>query len=218
MKRLLILFLAPLVLLTACATPFISRSAAEVSEPLSAQELEDQKVEGWFLLETAVCVKNTSSETVQIRFGTEKVGYNREEVPWYWNEVRKGAKNKGTLTLQPEKKVCATSDDFPGISGQYILFNVFFQNGAVARMVAENWATLTPAFFPTAEKISDYSIDWSGTTHYAFDERQIMRCQSQEYDFLVYRLKDSKIEKNWLVEIQGPSDPDFWPDEVCVKV
>lgn len=216
MKRLTSLALILIIALTGCSFSPVDRSAGAQS---ADSDLPSQDpVTGWFYLETAVCVVNETGETVKIRFGTEKVPYNGREAVWYWDAVRKGSKNTGTVEVVPGKKVCSTSDDFPGITDSRVVFNIYFDSGAIARMAAENWASLTPAFFPTVEKVSDYSFDVSGTTHYSFNEGKVMKCETQEYDFFVYRLADSKKEKNWLVEIKGPIDPESeWSDDVCVK-
>lgn len=216
MKRLTALTLFLAIVLTGCSVSPVDRSASAQSAGGNSQD--QSPVTGWFYLETAVCVVNESGETVKIRFGSEKVPYNGREAVWYWDGIRKGSKNTGTVEIVPGKKVCSTSDDFPGISSSTVVFNIYFDSGAIARMAAENWVSRTPAFFPTVEKVSDYSFDVEGTTHYSFSEGKVMKCETQEYDFLVYRLADTKKEKNWLVEIKGPIDPDSdWSDDVCVN-
>jgi hypothetical protein len=175
-------------------------------------EGEDPQVQGTFYKDTALCIQNNSAEIVEARFGQKlQEGRSNVEDYWYWDQVRWGQKNKGLFTLKPDQRACSTSADYKGLSDTSSI-SLYFPNGAIARMGAENSALGSPKFYPTITG-NDSSFDWNGS--YNLNEYKSMLCQSQEYDFLVTRLVDSKDEKNWLVELQGPSDPDYWPNHIC---
>jgi hypothetical protein len=176
-------------------------------------EGEDPQVQGTFYKDTALCIQNNSAEAVDVRFGQKPYPGRDQEIYWYWDALRAGKKNSGVFTLNPDQRACNTSATFSGLMDSSKV-SLYFKNGAIARMGAENSALGSPKFYPTL-KGDDWAIGWDSKS-FNLNEYKSMLCQSQEYDFLVTRLVDSKDEKNWLVELQGPTDPDYWPNEICV--
>jgi hypothetical protein len=206
MKRIIPLMLIVALSVSACSSPEPSRESALIDG-------EGAQVQGVFYKDTALCLQNSSAEAVDARFGV-KYNSHEQDLPvdyWYWNQVRMGKKNSGQITLNPGQKVCSTSATYGGLSDS-VLVSVYFQNGAIASVGADNGALRSPAFYPMVTGSPRYP-DWNGS--YSLDEARSMMCQSQEYEFLVNRLVDGKDEKNWLVDIRGPADPDYWPNAIC---